>query len=345
MTTIVSQTAFPVQGLEQRFYSGALYHCVSVKLTLRWRADGALSPLLRQPDFVLNDRWREAPYRSPLDYPSELAPFKPTTDVLVIGTARPRDGVPVRHWDALLQLPGVSKRLRLCGPRLWRHSLAHGWRLSEPEPTDGVHLGYDQAFGGVTGEPRDHYVEGEFHPANPHGCGYLGRRGADPSHDYRAPQIEAWNGAIADLGDDVAVGGFGPLPGFVPQRARYAGTRDAHWAREIAPALPADMDLRYWNCAPEDQQPADYLCGGDRLELLGLTREGHVSLQIPTTRAFLVRDYDNGDTAALPLQLDTAIVDLDQRHLSLRYHQIVPLDDAVDRIRVYCALTSPSARS
>lgn len=345
MTTIVSQTPYPVQGFEHRFYGGVPYHCISAKLTLRWRANGHLTPLLRQPGFVLNDIWRGAPYRSPLDYPSELIPFKPTTDVLVIGTARPRDGVPIPAWDAALRFPGVDKRLHLCGPRHWRYSLAHGWRLSEPAPSDGVPLGYDLAYGGVSGEQRDHYAEGEFHPANPYGCGFLGKQRADTAREYRAPQIEAWNGAVGALGQDVAVGGFGPLPGFVPQRARYAGTYDAHWEREIKPHIPPDMDLRYWNTAPLDQQPADYLVAGDRIDLLGLTREGRLTLVLPPVATSLVGDYDDESTASLPLRLDTVVIDLDQQHLTVRYHQIVRFDAALARIRVYCALPLTSARS
>lgn len=345
MTTIVSQTPFPVQGFEHRFYGGIPYHCISAKLTLRWRANGQLSPLLRQPGFVLNDIWDKVPYRSPLLYASELIPFKPTTDVLVLGTARPLDGEPAQSWDATLRFPGVEKRLRLCGPRSWRHSLVHGWRLSEPEPCDGVPLSYVHAYGGVVGDDREHYAEGEFHPNNPYGCGFLGSQRANTSQEYRAPRIEAWNGAVGTLGQDVAVGGFGPLPGFVPQRARYAGTYDARWQREIKPHIPPDMDLRYWNTAPLDQQPADYLTAGDHIDLLGMTREGRLTLVVPPIAASLVCDYDDESTASLPLRLDTAVIDLDQQHLTLRYHQIVRFDTAMERIRVYCALPPTSARS
>jgi len=345
MSFVVSQSAYPVQGFEHRFYGGAPYHCVSAKLTLRWRANGQLTPLLRQPAFVLNDVWFDAPYESPLEYPSELIPFKPTTDVLVIGTARPHEGRARASWDAALRLPGVHKRLRLCGPRAWRYSLAQGWRLSEPEPTDGVPLRADYAYGGVVGERRPHYREGEFHPPNPYGCGYLGTHRADTALSYRAPQIEAWEGAIGALGEDVAVGGFGPLPGFVPQRARYAGTYDAAWARDVKPNIPLDMDLRYWNAAPADQLPASYLSAGDRIELIGLTREGQLTLTLPDVIASVVRDYTDDSTAALPLPLDTVVIDLDQRHLTLRFHQIVRFDEALAAIRVYCATPSMSARS
>ena len=345
MTTIVSQTPYPVQGFEHRFYGGVPYHCLSARLTLRWRADGRLSPLLRQPGFVLNDVWREAPYRSPLDYAGELIPFKPTTDVLVIGTARPLDGVAAPFWDALLRFPGVEKRLRLCGPRRWRHTLAQGWRLSEPAPCDGVPLSYEFAYGGVIDGAREHYAEGEFHPPNPYGCGFLGKQRADTSREYPAPQIEAWNGAVGNLGQDVAVGGFGPLPGFVPQRARYAGTYDARWERETEPHIPPDLDLRYWNTAPPDQQPADYLAAGDRIDLVGMTREGRLTLVLPPVAASLVCDYDDESTASLPLPLDTVVIDLDRQHLILRYHQIVRFDAALARIRVYCVLPPTSARS
>lgn len=345
MTTIVSQSAFPVQGFEHRFYGGVPYHCVSAKLSLRWRSDGSLKPLLRQPGFVLNDVWRQQPYRSPLDYPSDLIPFKPTTDLLLFGTARPEHGRPATSWGGALVCPGVEKKLRFHGPRQWRHSLVHGWRLSEAEPTDGVRLCSDHAYGGTVGEPKDHYAEGEFYPPNPYGRGYIGRSRPGSDQVIPAPLVEAWDGAVGSLGVDVPVGQVGPMPGFVPERARFAGTYDAAWRRDVEPNIPHDFDLRYWNTAPMDQRPPTYLRSGDRIDLIGFTPEGHLSLALPDVNAFLVRDFADGSTASVAMALDTVAIDLDRARLTLRYHQIVRYENTIEQIRVYCTPHLMSARS
>lgn len=345
MTVIVSQSLYPVQGFEHRFYHGNRYHCLSAKVTLEWDAEGRLAPVERQPDMVLNDVWLDEENRSSLLYPSDLIPFKPTTDVLVVGTARPPEDRPMPTWYAALRVGGLEKRLRFHGPRQWRYTLLGGWALSEAEPVSGVALLYENAYGGTLGPARAHYEDGEFFAPNPLGQGFVDRSRLDTSQAYPAPQIEAWDAPLGAFGQDVEPGGFGPLPGFMPARQRYAGTYDEHWRQTVAPDIPLDMDMRYWNTAPADQQPPTYLKAGDTIELAGVRPGPPLRLVLPPLDAAGVAHWDDDSRETHPVNLDTVLIDLDRERVTLRYHGLVDFDARIKRINVYCASTTYPAGS
>ncbi|WP_090515876.1 DUF2169 domain-containing protein [Pseudomonas marincola] len=52
----------------------------------------------------LQDTWRDEPKRSSLLYPSDLTAFKPTTEVLIVGTVRPPESHPLSTFYALLRI-------------------------------------------------------------------------------------------------------------------------------------------------------------------------------------------------------------------------------------------------
>jgi hypothetical protein len=341
MTVIVSQSLYPVQAVQRAFWHGNRYHCISAKVTLSFDEHGRLGELQRQPEFDLDEVWRGRPMRSSLLRPGDLIPFKPHTDVLVVGTARPPGGRPTAQWDASLKFQGREKRLRLLGPRVWRHGLMSGWTLSAPEPTTGVELLHENAYGGVTDPAKEQFEEGEFYPDNPFGCGFVGRSRPDTHIEHRAAQIEAWNGAITSFGKDVPVGGLGPIPGFFPERTQHMGTWDEAWEKEHKPNIPLDMDMRYWNCAPADQQARGFLRERDVVVLEGLTGTSPLRLVMPPITAMTVAHHLDKRNEAEQLRLDTVLIDLDRRQLMLRYHRIVAVDPNIDRISVHCAPHRP----
>jgi len=338
MTAVISQSLYPVQAVERRFWHGNRYHCVSAKVTLAFDDQGRLSQTERQPPMALDEVWHGTPMRSSLRHPGDLIPYKPVTDLLVTGTARPPGGRAVAAWDASIGFQGRSKRLRLTGPRAWEHRLVSGWTLGDPSPTDGVALLYENAFGGVDDPARATFEDGEFHPANPFGTGFVGRRRPDTDRVIPAPQIEAFNGAVGALGKPVAVGGLGPIPGFFPDRARHMGTWDGLQPDQ---GMPLDMDMHYWNCAPADQQADGHLREGDEIELRGLAGVESLVIAMPGFTAMTVAHFTDGPDQATTMRLDTVEVDLDRRTLGLRYHRIVAVDERMERISVHCAPHRP----
>lgn len=336
MTVVVNQSLYPVQAIEHRFYHGNRYHCVSAKVTLRWDDDGRLHPVPRQPEIAREDVWLDQPERSSLVIASELIPYKPTTDILVTGSVRSPEGRPMRSWAGALIVNGREKRLRFHGPREWRHSLMSGWTLSEPEPCMQVALLYENAYGGVCDPARTEFDEGDYYPDNPHGCGFLGKHRANTARAYRAPQIEAWDGSVDGLGSDKPVGGFGPLPGFVPARAQYAGS----WTPETT-SIPLDMDMRYWNVAPLDQRSDEFLKRGDTISLVNLRPGAPLTLEVPPFEPSLICAFADRRREASSMNLDTLTVDLDRQHLVLRFQRIVAFDDDLETIEVRCAPCKP----
>lgn len=336
MTTIKSQSLYPVQGVERRFYYGRRYHCISTKVTLQWDTRGRLRSVPLQPEIERDDVWYGREDRSSLRVANELLPFKPTTDVLVVGSVSPPDGRPASRWAGALLIGNREKRLRFCGPREWRHGLVSGWTLSEPEPCTQVALRYENAYGGVSDSTQEQFAEGEYYPPNPHGCGFVGKGRLDTSRTYRAPQIETWDGTVTHPGHDVAVGGFGPLPGYVPDRARYIGNWDG-----CSDGIPLDMDLRYWNVAPADQCSDEYLKPGETISLVGMRPGDPLTLAMPPIEPALLLERSDRSREAQRMNLDTVTVDLDNQYLVLRYHGIVEFSDELDRVLVFCAPNQP----
>lgn len=335
MTLIVGQSLYPVQGFEQHFYHGNRYHCLSAKVTLRWDEQGRLHPLEKQPGFSLHDVWHDQPQRSSLIYPSDLIPYKLTTDVLVVGTVRPPDGTAMPTWYGALRIGELEKRLRFHGPRYWQYSLLSGWTLTQPQATDSVSLLYESAFGGHIGD-QEKYQEGEYFPDNPVGCGFVDKRELDRQQRYRAAQIEAWDEPLSFFGKAVKPGGFGPLAGYVPQRLQYAGTHDT---QTETPGIPLDMDMRFWNTAPVDQQPEGYLKAGDVVQLLGMCHGGPLTLRLPDFDAAAVCRYEDGRRQSVRMPVDTVHLDLDSQTMTLRFHGIQAFDERILRINIYCAPT------
>lgn len=209
MTVIVNQSLYPLEVVQRAFWHGRLYHCMSIKACFSFSECGQLGALRKAPEVEQNEVWRGRPMRSSLLHPGDLIPFKPNTDVLVVGAAVAPNERPTRRWEAALRFPGGEKRLRLCGPRAWRHSLLSGWTLSEPEPAARVQLIHENAYGGVVDDTLEHFDEGAYFPSNPFGCGFIGNTRPDTQQEHRAAQIEAWDGAIVRFGTHVAVGGLG----------------------------------------------------------------------------------------------------------------------------------------
>ena len=341
MTSIVSKTPFPVQGWEHRFYHGNPYHCIAVKVSLQWDAEGRLATMQRQPEFALNDVWFGKEYLSSLLKASELIPFKPATEVVVTGSVRAPEGRPMQKWPIALGIGDRTKRLMVYGPRAWQHRLFDGWTLSAPQAVDSVALLYENAYGGTTGAAREHYADGEYYAENPAGCGFLGKTRADTSREYPAAQIETWNGTITKFGRDYPVGGLGPIPATAPSRFQHAGTWDEAWKKDMAPHIPLDMDMRYWNAAPPDQILDDYLKPGTRITLTGMRPGVPITLETPRIDAAVIARYADSRRQIQPMELDTIAIDLDKDCMSLRYHTILAFDKTIDRIDVLCALLPP----
>jgi uncharacterized protein YjbI with pentapeptide repeats len=142
-------------------------------------------------------------------------------------------------------LGSIDKSLYVVGDRFWQREV-----FSEPEPFERMELRYENAFGG------------EGFAENPLGKGYAPIETPDgPVHPL--PNIELPGQMIRRPTDRPEPAGFGSYDLTWPQRFSMVGTYGDEWLKEDFPGLAKDIDWRFFNEAPADQQIEGYFRGGE----------------------------------------------------------------------------------
>ncbi|HSP79026.1 MAG TPA: DUF2169 domain-containing protein, partial [Myxococcaceae bacterium] len=138
------------------------------------------------PVNVAGEYWGK-PEESSYRYEPECAPFKPATDVVLVGHAHATE----RDTTSLLvtlRVGELRKSVRVVGERVWFKSLGT-ISMTRPRPFERIPLRYERAFGGWDRghpEPSRH----TFEPRNPVGVGFR----ADSrrfEEGLRLPNLEA----------------------------------------------------------------------------------------------------------------------------------------------------------
>lgn len=240
------------------------------------------------------------PLTTPPKYPSDLAPEKPASDVIVV--AKGHAPSPVPSFDVAVRVGRLHKALRIFGLRAWQQ---HGAGLSKPRPVMEQEIRYDMAFGGQD-LSFDSEPVGDLR--NPVGRGVVRDRSA--LSDQLAPCVEDPDDLILHAGSKQAPAGFGPLgPHWLPRR-NFMGTYDERWQREQAPLPPGDLDPRHYQCASPGLTADPPLAGGEPVELRGLTLGGGtVRFALPTEAPRIEHEHDRKPTGAFDPHIDTVIID------------------------------------
>ena len=90
--------------------------------------------------------------------------------------------------------------------------------------------------------------------------------------------------------------------------------------KERAPALPLDFDEGYYNCAPEDQQLAEYLRGDEEVRVTDMhPKHPNLVSRLPgiRVRCLFQRDLQNGLIEELKMKLETLWIDMEQLQMVL----------------------------
>jgi hypothetical protein len=297
---------------------------VAVKCTFDIRADGSTAisneqpPVLRAPDYY------GEPGRSSLRVDGDLVLTKKTTDVIVAGHAYAPDGRAVSELTAGFRVGPVQKVLRIVGDRVW-----NGTRPTAAEPFVKMPLVYERAFGGV--DRRSSNPERDADWRNPVGTGFaLSREHLDgvalPNVEYPDDRVSSWK-------DRPRPAGFGPIGSHWPARARFAGTYGDKWMKERQPLLPDDLDDRFFQCAPEDQQAPAFLHGGEPVILHHMTPSGDRSFRLPKIfLGFDTRFNDGSREIHHGRKLHTVIIEADHPRLSLVWHSALPCHFKVQKL-------------
>jgi hypothetical protein len=279
------------------------------------------------PVNVTGEFWGR-PEESSYRYEPECAPFKPATDVVLVGHAH----APERNTTSLLVSLKVGPRqksVRVTGERMWFKSLG-SIAMTRPLAFEKIPLRYERAFGGWDRshpEPARH----TFEPRNPVGVGFR----ANPRHfeeGLQLPCIEEPTQPLKQFGQQVPPAAFGFISPDWQPRATHSGTYDEAWRKQRMPLLPKDFDKRYFNAAPPDLVVPGYLNGGEPVTVLNASPHP-LSFQLPTQAppSVLATLSFAGDTR-LEMHLDTCIIDTDIERLMLLWRGSVVLKDGPDDV-------------
>lgn len=312
MFELINETGLPGQLLLGPDKDG--YDVMTAVLKGTWRIEGERCVPHEEPvPIVAGDQHYEDPESSSVRLESDLAPFKPATDVVLLGQAyAPRVGA--KESEVLFEVGSVSQRARVFGERYWSMSLGVA-KTHGPKPFESIPLRWEHAFGGA--QPKD---DGEgFEGAeerNPLGTGFVKKRSGFVN-GLRLPSFEHPKQRLKRPGQTPEPVGFGFVMRHWLPRRDYAGTYDAAWETDRMPLLPEDFDEQAFCGAPGVLQATPYLQGDENVTALGVRPDGPLQCALPGVRPNFEMHFEGWQ----PLEpaLDTVVVDAEARQVHMTW--------------------------
>jgi len=273
------------------------------------------------------DEYFGEPGGSSLKYASEMHLRKPSTDVVLIGQAWPRNSAKADRLDVTLAVAERKKTVRVFGDREWRRKPL-GYSISRPRPFESMPLVYERAFGGR------HPIDSSkilAEDRNPLGVGFRGERKKRDFVGQTLPNIETPEKLLRNPGDSVSPAGFGFIaPSWSPRR-HHAGTYDSSWQEQRAPYLPTDFDNRFFNAAHPDFIFDRYLQGGEPVQVINASQSGPLRFRLPTA-AIRIGVKIAGTTEGLLPDLETVVIEPDEDRLLLTWRASLPCDKKILKV-------------
>ncbi len=202
---------------------------------------------------------------------------KRNAEFVVTGSVHTPGGQPQATCPATVRVGDHEKTVYAIGDRFWK-----GETQSTPAPFTSMPLSWARAFGGP-GYPDKPDGKGAAPIETEHGPVQFLPNLELPGHPVQRPDDRPPPAGLVDLTR--------------PQRLSKAGTYDRGWLEQLFPGLAADIDWRFWNTAPEDQQRDTPWRGDETFELHNLhpTKE-RIEGQLPglTARTFLLQRGADG---------------------------------------------------
>jgi len=295
-------TPFPSLVYEAIDAQSQSFEVAVLRMTLSVEPNGTLKIADDQAPLVMVDELYGELNKSSVKQESDLAPYKPWCDVIVVGDALAPGGKWASRFESGIRISRkgntiVHKRITVTGPRYWKKRWLGGWRLTKPDPIQSLPLRYEYAYGGecrveandsavqrikakhlLTPDQRKQHPEGsEKAPVahtccetNPIGMGYTDSwyLRAMKINKFPAPQIESPNDPIKKFRKPYDPQGLGVIGRAWESRSNLCGTMDDHFVRSDR-ALPEDFDFAYWNGAHPDLQ-TPWLHGDETIDLINI---------------------------------------------------------------------------
>lgn len=313
--TSATVAAIPYFGV-----NGETVAIVLIKERFEAHPSGAVTRLGGAEVRYVDEPWDpDAPEHSSIKYPSDISLAKPSTDVIVAGSAMARGRVPVTELDVIVRVGPVEKALRVFGLRVWYKGLT-GLTMTKPEPFEALPLRWEYAYGGSD------FTEGQVpleEPRNPVGRGVA--RSSDTLVHELAPQIEDPRDLISNHRSRPAPAGVGPIGRHWEPRRSFVGTIDEQWMEERMPLLPLDHDPRFNQVATPELITPRPLRGGEDVRVLNMNDRAPLDFEIPMMRFYVGSvTSTHGEREHRPV-LDTVLLEPNERCFELTWRSIVPL--------------------
>jgi len=301
---------------------------IVIKGTFRLAATTPLVLAEEQVPLQVADIYRGDPASTSLAGASDLALFKPATDILISGCYYPNRRDPDWNFAGFVFGPQKMKKLvRVFGDRHWDKRLV-GMGLSAPARFEKIPVIYERAFGGV-----DDSVPAtvEACAENPAGVGFRGKHSRKQIAGQPVANLEDPQNPISAPDQRPRPHALGPIgPAWSP-RPSLAGTYDEAWSKSRMPLPPADFNQRYNQTAPPDQIFPSHLAGGEPMEIYGMTPEGTLRFELPRVRPqVVVRVLNRRETPTVAC--DTVDIDMEKRAVSLVWRTHVGVQGQVDDV-------------
>jgi hypothetical protein len=273
---INNETPFSVATMLWEDLDGQMKLTVIVKATFAIERGEVAVADEQLPIFTTDEHYGDDLTAS-VRFESDLAPFKPRADVVLVGRAYAPRREPVKGLDVTLRVGTLEKTIRVFGNRKWwfptKTTLVP--IISSAEPFPAMSIIYERAYGGID------KVSAMFCRENLMGMGFIGSRSIEAIDGKPLPNLEDPRNLISSWDSRPTPVGFGFYGrGWMP-RLRYAGTYDEEYQKERAPALPTDFSYAIFNGAHPELQLRGYLCGDEDVELTNLSRKPHLHFRLP----------------------------------------------------------------
>lgn len=330
MWQVDNRTPFAAERGWVRDRDGSEVWLVAVKATFDILEDGSTAPAKEQPPVLRLPEHHGEPFKSSIRYEADLVLTKRCTDIIVVGHAWAPAGTTVTQLDCGFKVGALQKVVRVFGDRHWGVLGA-----SEPLPFQKMPLVYERAYGGVDG--KSDAPDKDWDWRNPVGTGYAVSGGN--ARGVALPNIEDPKQLVKSWEDRPAPAGFGAIASHWQPRVSFGGTYDDAWQKSRAPLLAADLDDRFFQCAPVDQQANGFLRGGEPAVLLNLSphgRGGRMQFNLPKLYlGFETRFNDGSRETHRNRALHTVIVEPDHSarpRLSMVWHSALPCHFKVQKL-------------
>lgn len=325
---LINRTPFPAQLVVLPDKDGAetLVAILKGSFTI---AGGACRRAEEQREIVQADEFHGEPGVSSTRLESDLATFKPATDVVLLGHAY-APGARSSEVTVSLAVGPVRQQARVCGDRRWQYALGFT-RASAPQSFERMPLVFERAFGGSQLAADGEQAIG-VEERNPVGRGYSRKRRRSHLDGLALPNIEDPKQRLRRAGQKPVPVGFGYVGRHWLPRRTLLGRYDAAWERDRMPLVPADFDERAFNGAPEALQARPHLRGDESVEALAVTPAGTLRFDLPGLQpAFEL--HDGEDWRPLAGLLDTLVIEPDAERVCLTWRARMGVHGRVRRIR------------